>query len=152
MKVLLFVFMLVYLLDATNGLACRECSDVYQHHDMGGSLYTPCEETNNKTVRCSKYDYCVTYKFDTCETGDSPCYERDCDYLELCESVGTREVLHPVWMERVEVDCCQGDMCNDKEMEKLQVNVGTSVTRNKITKCILLFYVLFPMVIALLFV
>ena len=151
MKLLLFVFMLVYLLYATEGLKCRECDDRFQYYGPDYSYGTAlCDQTSNKTTWCSSNDnFCVTYTFDCNEYGGSTCYEKNCDYLRLCDSVGTH-VPHRTSV--ITADCCQGDLCNDQEKEEILENVGTSVGLNKVSTHICLFYVLFPVVLAQLFV
>ena len=151
MKLLLFAFILAILLNATEGLVCRKCNDDFQYYDPDNIFGTePCDQNSNKTTWCSDSEnFCVTYKFEP-QYGDSPCYKNDCDYLRLCESVGTQEVFY--LKEKVTVDCCQSDLCNDQKTGELPMNVGTSMGLNKISNHICLFYVVFPVVIALLFI
>ena len=135
MKVLLLGFMLVCLLYATEGLECRECDD---DSDYSYSNST-CDQNSNKTTRCFRSEnFCVTYKLDCGE--NAACYERDCDYLGLCKSVETREIFHPVFEEKITFNCCQGDLCNDKEEEELFISIGVSASLNSVSNVMSLFY------------
>ena len=147
MKVLLLVLILACLLNATKGLKCMDCDDYFQYYNP--DFNTNCNQNSNKTTHCSDSEhFCATYKFSS-SCGGSTCYEKNCDYLELCESVGTSETFY--LEEKVTVNCCQSDLCNDQEIGKILENVGTSVGLNKVSTHIRLFYVLFPVVVAQLF-
>ena len=140
--------MLVYLLYATKVLHCRECDDNYQYYDPDDihqyydpdDIYSaaPCKKNSNKTTRCHRSEsFCAMYKFDC---GKISCYARNCDYLRLCKSAGTHEAFYSEWQEKITVNCCQGDLCNDKEVEELFISIGTSVGWNKISNHMCLYY------------
>ena len=136
MKVLVLVGILICLLNKTAGLNCYAC---YMNNGLEF-----CEETKI-TVSCSAGNkFCLTYKLKDC---DDICVENGCDYFEVCKSVGNHETEDPFTGQKVEVDCCEGDLCNNPEK-----HFNLSSNRSKLTNHSCLFYVLFSSILSSVFV
>ena len=136
MKVLVLVAILTCLLNKTAGLKCYAC-------DLNNGVRF-CDETKI-TVSCPLGNiFCLTYKFNEC---DNICFENGCDYLEGGKSAGNHDTEHPFTGQKVEVDCCEGDLCNNPEK-----HFNLPSNRSKLTNQSCLFYVLFSSILSSVFV
>jgi len=145
MKVLVFVSIFIHFLNTTAGLECYRCDDYASYYvnddDGSGHVSMSCGQWNETTTCDRGSKFCLTYEFldsDNCNT--EVCFQMDCDWLDVCKSVGTRKMRHPLsHMEKVEVTCCQGDMCNSPGQSG--INLPSSHNNRSNQNC--LFYALF---------
>ena len=147
MKALVLVSIFVCLLNTTSGLKCYKCDDYilsYATHgkyqngfsDYGGES---CDVTN-KTTECHPSDkFCLTYHDIDHETNPF-CFAKGCAWLKLCESVETEEIVHPTTDEKVQVSCCQDDLCNSPKQNE---NINFPSSDNQLSNQSCLFYALF---------
>ena len=149
MKALVLVSIFVCLLNITAGLNCYKCND----NDQYGHMYPDyrdmsCGQSNTITECYPSSRFCLTYEFKDCDNSDV-CFERGCDWLQVCKSVGTHEVIHPLSHETVEVACCQGDLCNSRDKSE---NSNLPSSYNKLSNKIYFFCALFSSILSSVFV
>ena len=137
MKVTVIVSILICLLNTTAGLTCYKCNDFDYYVTNYGIM--SCDQWNETTSCHRSSKFCLTYEFlddDKCDA--EVCIEKDCDWFNVCESVGTHRMEHPLTREKVEVSCCQGDLCN-----RQSENINSPSSHNKLPNQNYLFYALF---------
>ena len=149
MKVLVLVSIFIYFLSTVAGFKCYKCDDnEYWDNTYPDYPDMSCGQSN-KTNKClSSSKFCLTYEFLDGDDNEIR-FEKSCDWFEVCKSVGTREMKHPIINDKVEVTCCEGHLCNSQDLAK---NNNLPASHSKLSNQSCLFYYFVSFILSSLFV
>ena len=115
MKVLVFVSVFIYLFGTATALECYKCDDFGYHEciqdDDDDCKYMACEKTTKTTTCRFSQTFCFTIEY-VSSPFEGLAFEKNCDWLHVCKSVGPFKIKHPYYAQNIVGDCCQGDFCN----------------------------------------